>query len=59
MTEQNYADPGQSEPVSQIQVQELQRRNAELLERIVALEQQVADLQTRLALAQGGVPTPL
>lgn len=49
VTEQNYADPGQAEPVSQIQAQEL-------LARIVALEQQVASLKEQLALAQGGLP---
>jgi hypothetical protein len=54
MTEQNYLDPGQSEPISQIEAQELQRQIRHLLERIGQLERQLVELQQQLTLAQGG-----
>jgi len=53
MTEQNYADPGQnqSEPPA--------TTTTALLERISKLEAQVAELQQKLALSQGGVSQSL
>jgi len=55
VTEQNYLDPGQDAPVSQIQAQGLQRQNILLLQRIASLELQVAELRQQLILA-GGMP---
>ena len=51
MTEQNYLDPEQGAPAVLYQ-QALEV----MLQRIAALEQQVAELQSQLLLAQGGAP---
>lgn len=47
MTEQNYVDPAQHQPV-------LAEQMASLLARIGQLELEVRELRDRLALAQGG-----
>jgi cell division protein FtsB len=56
MTEQNYADPGQSAPVSQIEVQVLQQQNSQLLERIAQLEALVSQLQQQQMHAEATDP---
>jgi hypothetical protein len=47
MTEQNYVDPGQSQPTATVQMESL-------LVRIAQLEAEVRKLRDQVELAQGG-----